>query len=67
MLKVDGHDPRDIEQKLIIARNAKKPTVIIADTVAGKGLPHIEHTLKAHYYVPTKEDIAHVTKKQKKI
>ncbi len=66
VLKADGHDPKDIERKLKAAGKAGKPTVIIADTVAGKGVPHIEHTLRAHYYVPTAEDVARANIKKTK-
>ena len=52
VLRVDGHDVRALEKVLAKAAQAKKPTVVIADTVSGKGLPAIEHTLGAHYYVP---------------
>lgn len=65
VLCVDGHDPKDIEQKLIQACEEKKPTVVIADTVAGKSVRHIEHTLSAHYYVPTADDVHRANKKTK--
>jgi transketolase len=66
VLKVDGHDPKEIEKKFKEAGTMKKPTVVIADTVSGKSIPHIEHTLEAHYYVPTKDDVAAASPKKKK-
>ena len=66
VLRANGHDPRDIETKLKLAGTYKKPTVLIADTVSGKGLPHIEHTLRAHYHVPTKDDVHHMSKAGRK-
>lgn len=64
VLRVDGHNPTDIERQLKRARKMRRPTVVIADTISGKGLPHIEHTLKAHYHVPTKVDVEMLTKKK---
>ncbi|MDB5195572.1 MAG: hypothetical protein JWO84_756 [Parcubacteria group bacterium] len=51
-LRVDGHDCRALEQALGKAARARKPFVVIADTVSGKGIPAIENTLGAHYHVP---------------
>ncbi|MDO8522610.1 MAG: transketolase [bacterium] len=51
VLRVQGHDCEALERALREAgRNG--PAVVIADTVAGKGVPEIEHTQRAHYYVP---------------
>lgn len=66
VLRADGHDPKDLEIKLKLAGSYKYPTVVIADTISGKGLPHIEHTLKAHYHVPTKADVEMLSQKDKK-
>ena len=63
----DGHDPKDIELKLKAASVLGKPSVVIADTLAGKGISHIERTLGAHYYVPTEEDLRHANTKKKKL
>lgn len=52
VMNVDGHDAKAIEKVFERAIQAKKPTVIIADTVSGKGIPSIENTLDAHYHVP---------------
>lgn len=49
-LHVSGHDFKDLEKKFRMAKQAQAPTVIIADTISGKGIPHIENTLLAHYY-----------------
>ncbi len=53
---VDGHNPKELEAVFKKAKKVKKPVVIIADTISGKGIPHIEGTLDAHYYVPTAVD-----------
>ncbi|MSU73626.1 transketolase [Candidatus Kaiserbacteria bacterium] len=57
-LRVDGHDTAAIEKALAEATGAAKPFVIIADTVSGKGVPAIENTLGAHYYVPDAQAVA---------
>lgn len=56
--RVDGHDVRAIEKVFEKAAKAKKPFVVFADTTAGKGVPSIENTLAAHYYVPDERAVA---------
>lgn len=51
---VDGHDLGAIE-KIFSQPVGAKPVVIIAKTIAGKGIPKIENTLLAHYYIPDEE------------
>lgn len=62
VLTVDGHNVRDIEKTLLFAGKLAKPTVVIAKTISGKGLVHIEDTLGAHYYVPTADDVQNIDK-----
>lgn len=57
-MRVDGHDTKALEEAFARAAKAKNPIVVIADTVAGKGVPAIENTLRAHYYVPDGEAVA---------
>jgi len=52
VFEVNGHDVKSLEKALVSARRAGKPSVVIADTVAGKDVKEIEHTQHAHYYVP---------------
>lgn len=59
VLRVDGHDTDQVAEALEVASRADGPVVVIADTVAGKGVPAIEHTLEAHYYVPNEEVYQH--------
>jgi len=61
-LHVDGHDVRAIEKAFEKAAKAKKPFVVFADTISGKGVPAIEKTLSAHYYVPDAEAVAAMKK-----
>lgn len=62
VLRVDGHDVAATEVVLRQAAAAQGPVVVIADTVAGKGVPAIEHTLGAHYYVPDDEAVQNMHK-----
>ncbi|MBO6026449.1 MAG: transketolase [Bacteroidales bacterium] len=57
-LEIDGHDYSQIKLALETADKTKgKPTVIIADTVMGKGVPSIENNNQWHGKVPTKEQL----------
>ena len=51
VMHADGHDCVDLEKKFRKAAGVTRPTVLIARTVAGKGVPLIENTLAAHYFV----------------
>ncbi|NQT49978.1 transketolase [Candidatus Kuenenbacteria bacterium] len=49
VIRIDGHDFNQIISAFNEASNTKgKPTVIIADTISGKGLPHLEGTVEIH-------------------
>ena len=67
VLRVNGHNPKDMIKVFREAKRATVPVVVIAETIAGKGISHIEHTLGAHYYVPSANDVAAAHKKVKKI
>lgn len=57
-IEIDGHDLSQIKMALEMADVTKgKPTVIIADTVMGKGVPSIENNNQWHGKVPTKEQL----------
>jgi transketolase len=58
VVRVDGHDTKAIEKAFNKSAKAKRPIVVIADTIAGKGIPEIENTLAAHYYVPDAQAVA---------
>ena len=56
VLNVPGHDVLELESKIKMAQKNNIPTVLIADTVSGKGLMVAENTLSAHYYlIPDKK------------
>jgi len=52
---VDGHNSQEIINS-IKNRNKKKPTVIIAKTIKGKGISYMENIPIWHYRSPNKEE-----------
>ena len=58
-LEVDGHNVRSFIDAVDEARAiSEKPVVIIARTIAGKGVPEIEFDYRWHGKPPTKEEAA---------
>lgn len=51
-LQVDGHDHNALRNAFEDAKYAEKPTVIIADTVKGKGISFMEFDILWHYRFP---------------
>ena len=57
-IEIDGHDMEQIKMALDLAdRWQSAPTVIIANTVMGKGVKSIENNNQWHGKVPTKEQL----------
>ena len=57
-IEIDGHDMSQIEMALELADQEQgRPTVIIADTVMGKGVKSIEDNNQWHGKVPTKAQV----------
>ena len=57
-IEIDGHDFSQIKTALETADMTQgKPTVIIANTIMGKGVPSIENDNAWHGKVPTKEQL----------
>ena len=57
-IEIDGHDLRQIKMALEMSDKEKvKPTVIIADTIMGKGVKAIEDNNQWHGKVPNKEQV----------
>jgi len=55
-MEIDGHNMTQIVAALELAiRHKGKPTVILADTVKGKGVSYMEHDNSWHQKAPTKE------------
>jgi len=56
VIEIDGHDLSQIKEALVNAEQCKgKPSMIIAHTIMGKGVPEIENNNKWHGKVPTKQ------------
>ncbi|MBT6051484.1 MAG: transketolase [Candidatus Scalindua sp.] len=53
--RINGHNFNEI-RKALKGSNRKKPKIIVADTIKGKGVPFMENMMKWHYYIVT-EDI----------
>lgn len=54
VVEIDGHDYDQIVSAFDNFKKCKgKPTVIVANTVKGKGVSFMEHNLKFHYSAPT--------------
>ncbi|WPK12832.1 transketolase [Lysinibacillus louembei] len=59
VIRIDGHSYADILQAFEEAKSTKeKPTVIIADTVKGKGISFMEGNYLWHSKVPSDEELA---------
>ena len=55
---IDGHDFTQIIAAIDNARKTPGPSVVIAKTVKGKGLPYMENDNSWHKRVPTDEELA---------
>jgi len=57
VIEVDGHNMEEIIDAVDHARAiVEKPTLVIAHTIPGKGVPEIEHDYKWHGKPPSKEE-----------
>lgn len=58
VLRIDGHNMEEILDAFQKAENTKtKPTIIIADTIKGKGVSFMEHQLDWHGKAPSNEQL----------
>lgn len=57
VLRIDGHSMAEILEACKTAGQLSGPTVIIADTVKGKGMPAAEGDYRWHYGCPSDEQI----------
>jgi len=55
--EVDGHDLRAIFGALAAVPARQGPTVLVAHTVKGKGVPGVEGTARAHYTTLTEDEV----------
>ena len=57
--QIDGHDFRAINKALDAARSeTKKPSIIVADTIKGKGVSFMEDDNNWHYRTPNEVELA---------
>ena len=61
-ISIDGHDMKQIVDALKQAGSGDKPTMIIAETVKGKGVSFMEGQYKWHGAVPNEEQYAQAVK-----
>jgi len=62
VLEVDGHDYAALERAFAEAAETKgKPTVLIANTVKGKGSPIMENKASWHHHLPNQEEYEQIT------
>jgi transketolase len=63
-LEIDGHNYNQIYRSLATstARNASNPTVIIANTIKGKGVSFMENKLEWHFKSPSEEQLEIIIK-----
>ncbi len=54
---INGHDFRDISMSFQKIKKSKKPTIIIADTIKGKGVSFMENNVEWHNALPSPEQI----------
>jgi transketolase len=57
VLEIDGHDMGAIVGALERLPAAAGPTVLIANTIKGKGVPGVEGTTRAHYTMLTDDEV----------
>ncbi len=56
-IEIDGHNFKEIYKAIESAQNSEKPTVIIADTIKGKGVSFMENNPNWHGKAPNKEEL----------
>ncbi len=54
--RIDGHNMKSIMNTLLLPIHSKKPRVIIADTIKGKGVSFMEGEKSWHGVAPSEED-----------
>lgn len=66
VLEIDGHDYNQIYRALMtgVSRNPAKPTVIVANTIKGKGASFMENRLEWHFKSPNETQLELILKEQ---
>ena len=60
--EVDGNNCKELEKVLNETKEENKPTVIIANTIKGKGIYFMENNIVWHYRAPQGEDYENAIK-----
>ncbi len=60
--EVDGNNCKELEKVLNETKEENKPTVIIANTIKGKGISFMENNIVWHYRAPQGEDYENAIK-----
>ncbi|PKK90107.1 MAG: transketolase [Candidatus Wallbacteria bacterium HGW-Wallbacteria-1] len=58
VIEVDGHDLKQLINALEPSEKPNMPTCVIANTVKGKGVLHMEDDVLWHYRYPREDDVA---------
>lgn len=67
VLQIDGHNHKKLASAFNVAKEEKnKPTVIIANTIKGKGVDFMENELLWHYRSPSEEQYKNAIKQIEK-
>jgi transketolase len=56
VVTVDGHDHAELERALVVSAT-DKPTVVIANTIKGRGVSFMENQVAWHYKSPSEEEL----------
>jgi len=56
VLEIDGHNLQEIYDAIESSKLSDKPTIIVANTVKGKGVSFMENNAGWHGKAPNKED-----------
>ena len=62
VIRIDGHNMTEILDSLQKADGQSGPSVIIADTIKGKGMPFAEGDYLWHYGSPSDDQISEIKK-----
>lgn len=56
-IRIDGHDIEEMINVFALSRNSLRPTMIIANTIKGKGVSFMENEQKWHHELPQGEQL----------
>lgn len=56
VVEIDGHNFKEIKEALL-ERQERKPTLVVANTIKGKGVSFMENVPIWHYRMPNEEEL----------